>query len=205
MEEKTINEKESLEIISRMIQSSKDKMRVGSGNELLYYGYAAAILGVAVQTMFAITSNPTWCWLWMLMFVAWLFRSLSIRGKRSEVKTYTDKMMEQVWTVIGCMFVLTTIVFMVLMFIYHQGGLMSFLMPLSIIYCGIGVSITGIIIKERWVEFLPILSFVIAFYMFAAFIIKIHPIIPWHLEMSLAFIIASVIPGHILNHKAKKQ
>jgi hypothetical protein len=114
-------------------------------------------------------------------------------------------MMEQVWTVIGCMFVLTTIVFMVLMFIYHQGGLMSFLMPLSIIYCGIGVSITGIIIKERWVEFLPILSFVIAFYMFAAFIIKIHPIIPWHLEMSLAFIIASVIPGHILNHKAKKQ
>jgi hypothetical protein len=84
MEEKSINEKESLEIISRMIQSSKDKMQVGSGNGLLYYGYAAAILGVAVQAMLSITSNPMWCWLWMLMFVAMLFRSLSTRGKRSE-------------------------------------------------------------------------------------------------------------------------
>jgi hypothetical protein len=193
MEEKSINEKESLEIISRMIQSSKDKMQVGSGNGLLYYGYAAAILGVAVQAMLSITSNPMWCWLWMLMFVAMLFRSLSTRGKRSGVKTYTDKMMEQVGTVIGCMFVLTTIVFTTFMFIYHQGGLMSFLMPLSILYCGIGVSITGIIIKEKWVEFLPVLSFVIAFYMFAAFIIEIRPIIPWHLEMSLAFIIASFL------------
>jgi len=205
MEEKSINEKESLEIISRMIQSTKDNMQTGRGNDSLYFGYTAAALGVAVQAMLTITSNQMWCWLWMLMFVAWLFKSLSTKGKRSDFKTYTDKVVEQVWMVIGSMFILSTIVFMVFMFIYHQGGLMSFMMPLSIIYCGVGISITGIIIKEKWMEFLPILSFVIAFYMFAACCIKICPVIPWHLQMSLAFIIMSVIPGHILNHKAKKQ
>jgi hypothetical protein len=205
MEEKSINEKESLEIISRMIQSTKDNIQAGQGNDLLYYGYFTALLGVLVYAVLAITSNPMWNWLWMLMFVAWLFRSLSTRGKRSDVKTYTDKVVEQVWTVVGCMFIVTVIVLTVLTFIYHQGGLMSFMMPLSIIYVGMGVSITGIVIKEKWVEFLPIASSVIAFYMLASCAPNVSTIISPHLLMSLAFIIMSAIPGHILNNKCNKQ
>ena len=38
MEEKTLNEKESLEIITRMIQETKNKLEVGDGNMLLLWG-----------------------------------------------------------------------------------------------------------------------------------------------------------------------
>ena len=34
MEEKTLNEKESLEIITRMIQETKNKLEVGDGNKI---------------------------------------------------------------------------------------------------------------------------------------------------------------------------
>ena len=39
MEEKKLNEKESLEIITRMIQETKNKLEVGDGNMLLLWGY----------------------------------------------------------------------------------------------------------------------------------------------------------------------
>ena len=39
MEEKTLNERESLEIITRMIQETKNKLEVGDGNILLIWGY----------------------------------------------------------------------------------------------------------------------------------------------------------------------
>ena len=35
MEEKKLSEKESLELISRMIQTTRENMQVGSGNQFL--------------------------------------------------------------------------------------------------------------------------------------------------------------------------
>ncbi len=39
MEDRKLSEKESLDIITQMINSSKRNMKVGSGNVLLYWGY----------------------------------------------------------------------------------------------------------------------------------------------------------------------
>lgn len=38
MEDRKLSEKESLDIITQMINSSKRNMKVGSGNVLLYWG-----------------------------------------------------------------------------------------------------------------------------------------------------------------------
>ena len=37
MEDRTLNEKESLELITRMIQNSKKNLEVGSGNIFLFH------------------------------------------------------------------------------------------------------------------------------------------------------------------------
>ena len=39
MEEKKITEQESLELIARMIESTKENLEVGRGNRFLYFGY----------------------------------------------------------------------------------------------------------------------------------------------------------------------
>ena len=81
--------------------------------------------------------------------------------------------------------------------------LMILMMPLSLIYVNIGVSITGIILKDKWMTFLPLVSQLIAFYMLVAIMNNI-PNILLNLLMSFAFIVSMVIPGHILNYKMHK-
>lgn len=42
----------------------------------------------------------------------------------------------------------------------------SLMVPLTIVYAGIGTSITGMLIKENWLTYPPLVGLVIATYMF---------------------------------------
>lgn len=46
MEERLLNEKESLELITQMINSSKKNMEIGQGNYLLVWGYFTTALSI---------------------------------------------------------------------------------------------------------------------------------------------------------------
>ena len=46
MEDRKLSEKESLDIITQMINSSKRNMKVGSGNVLLYWGYFGTVANI---------------------------------------------------------------------------------------------------------------------------------------------------------------
>lgn len=46
MEEKKLSERESLELISQMIHSTRKNLEVGSGNQFLYWGYFTTALSV---------------------------------------------------------------------------------------------------------------------------------------------------------------
>ena len=71
MEERLLNEKESLELITQMINSSKKNMEIGQGNYLLVWGYFTTALSIILFTLIALTHNMIWSWGWMLMFVMW--------------------------------------------------------------------------------------------------------------------------------------
>ena len=80
-----------------------------------------------------------------------------------------------------------------------------FVMPLSLLYIGIGVSITGIILQERCMIYTPLVAFVIAFYMLGVLAVpNITPDIWWNLYFGIAIILMQIVPGHVLNCKAKK-
>ena len=51
MEEKKLNEKESLELITQMIRQSRKNIGTGSGNRFLLYGYLAVVLAVVVLSL----------------------------------------------------------------------------------------------------------------------------------------------------------
>lgn len=203
MEEKKINEKESLELISQMIQSTKEYIEVGRGNHFLYGGYFTAALAVVVHVVYKITDYSGW--LWMLMFVLWIFMKIFNRHKRHAVMTYTNKVMNHVWYVIGSMFIVTFAVIFTLALIYNNYKPLELMMPLSAIYVGIGVSMTGIIVQNKWIANLPFFGIGIGLYMLTALYLNIHSTISWNLLFGLSFIIMMAIPGHILNKKEKKE
>ncbi|RHJ93463.1 hypothetical protein [Parabacteroides bouchesdurhonensis] len=205
MEEKQLNEKESLELIAQMINSSKRNMKVGSGNKLLYWGYFTAILSIALFSLVSLTHNLMWSWGWMLMFAVWPIISYKQKKQPPMVVTYTDKVISQVWQVMGCMFVITFITIGIIeVFIAEHIDFIQML-PLSLLYAGLGVSITGIIVQERWMIYTPLVAFVIAIYMLTLLTLDGKVTILWYLYFGLSFVIMMIIPGHIVNHKAKKQ
>ena len=67
MEEKTLNEKESLEIITRMIQETKNKLEVGDGNMLLLWGYVSVCTAILVYALLLWVQTPQVNWLWFLI------------------------------------------------------------------------------------------------------------------------------------------
>lgn len=73
MEEKRLSEKESLELISRMIQTTRENMQVGSGNQFLYWGYFTAALSVILFMLVYYTGDSRWSLGWFGMFLFWFY------------------------------------------------------------------------------------------------------------------------------------
>jgi len=205
MEEKKLNEKESLELIARMINSSKENMEIGKGNYLLFWGYFTAALSILLFALVHFTQNHIWSWGWMLMFAMWPIIAYKQKQKPPRVITYTDKVISQVWQVMGCMFILTFLTTGAVEIIFASHVDFILMLPLSLIYAGLGVSITGIIVQERWMTYTPLVAFVVAIYMLTMFTLDGKITILWYLYFGLSFVFMMIIPGHIVNHKAKKQ
>lgn len=205
MEDKKLNEKESLALITQMINSSKENMEIGQGNIMLIYGYFTTALSIVLFVLISLTHNFIWSWGWMLMFVMWPIMSYRQRQRPPKVVTYTDKVISKIWQVMGWMFIVTFLTIGIIEFSFARYIDFILMLPLSLIYCGIGVSITGIIIQERWMTYTPQIAFIIAIYMLTMLMIGEKATTLWYLYFGLSFVFMMIIPGHIVNNKAKKQ
>lgn len=203
MEDRKLSEKESLDIITQMINSSKRNMKVGSGNVLLYWGYFTVLLSVVISSLIVYTQNYIWSWGWMLMFAVGPVISYKQRGCEPAVVTYTDKTISSVWQVFGCMFGLTFVLIAAFCVLYEQSVNFILMLPLSLLYCGLGVSINGIILREKWMIYSPVVAFVLVIYMLMSLINHGPVTVLWYLYFGLSFVVMMIIPGHILNNKAK--
>lgn len=204
MEERKLTGEESLELISRMIQETKRHIVVGRGNKFLIYGYMAAGLSVVIYALVRFTGSPAWNFGWFLMFLPAIVSLFGYRGAAPEVVTYTDRVVGQIWRIVGALFGLTVIV-MTGMSLLFGGVDFSLMLPLSILYAGIGTSVTGIVIKEPWLTLMPLAGFVLAIYMLMAYSLGNGPQVVWNLYFGLSFLIMMVIPGHVLNDKSKRE
>ena len=139
MEDRKLSEKESLDIITQMINSSKRNMKVGSGNVLLYLGvFYRALIGRDILFDSVYAKNYIWSWGWMLMFAVGPVISYKQRGCEPAVVTYTDKTISSVWQVFGCMFGLTFVLIAAFCVLYEQSVNFILMLPLSLLYCGFG-------------------------------------------------------------------
>ena len=203
MEEKKFTEKESLELISHMIQATRKTLVKNQGNYFIIYGYTAAILSVIIYTLLRMIPTPWWWAGWFLMFLPVII--LLLKGKRNSptVVTYTDSMVNKVWQVVGTLFSLTVLVMLALSLLVGKCDFMLML-PLCLLYASIGTAITGLVIREKCLSYTPFAGFVFAIYMLMNYTINNSIDIRWNLYFGLSFVIMMIIPGHVLNNKSEK-
>lgn len=67
MEERKINEKESLELISQMIKNTQQKLEKHNGMPFLVWGYAAVFVSVLIWALLKNSQDYHWQFLWFLI------------------------------------------------------------------------------------------------------------------------------------------
>lgn len=190
MEKLKMNEKESLDIITTMIQETRDYIHKGVGNTQLLWGYLTVFvsLGVYFGWHYAHSQWVTLGW-WLIPLIGWPAMYFLMRHQPRKVITIIDKIIGKVWMVIGISATITPIV--------------AFLMPSNILFVealliSIGIAITGLILNMK-VCYIPgfigiLLSFTLLW------VRGIDQI----LIFALLFAIFLIIPGHIMNCMANK-
>lgn len=203
MKENTFSEHDSLELIAQMIRQSKKNMKVGSGNILLYYGYPALLLSVAIYLLVHLTGKPIWSALWFLMFVPAIW--IGAKKKKSEVcvVTHMDKAIDSIWSILGKIFFLSVICIAILGYFIGNFNF-ALMLPLSLLYASIGIAITGIITNFKLMIYTPLVAFAFAIYMLVSMVANIAVVDWWNLLFGVSFLVMMVVPGHLLNHKIKE-
>jgi len=208
MDEKRINQQESLEIISEMISRTKQSLCIGSGNILLMWGYVTVAVAVLVGAMLLITHNPAVNWLWFLIWI--VGGSLTPRMVRRErgksgVVTYPMALSSGLWQIVGFSALACLVLCLGFMLVGGKDAWPTMLL-FALLLVGFGVAAQGIIVKERSMVFggcAGILAGIVTGCCLSAHV-PLH--VRWYLPMLIAtFVCMMIIPGHILNHKAKKE
>ena len=199
MEERKLNEKESLELIAQLIQNSKKNLQVGRGNQFILWGWLGAITSLAVMAMLMWTKNPAWNWLWFAIpVIGWPLMMWQMKKEEKPVVTFTDKVLKAVWMSIGSIGMLGTF----LMAIYAKN--MMLMLPGVSILIAIGVFITGAILDDRALKTRTIGALLLIM-MASCHIVFMQDDFYWYyITFSLGFIVMLVMPGYHLNKEAKK-
>lgn len=204
MKEKLFSEKDSLELISQMLKQTRQNLEVGSGNIFLYYGYAALVISLLVFVLVFFTENPVWAALWFIMFIASFLIQRKAEKNKPHAITYMDKAISNTWSVLSVLFLLTVLAIVALG--WYMGRFEFVLMlPLSLLYAGIGSSITGVIINVRALIYTPLVAFIIGIYMLVELLAGGEPTAYWHLYFGMSFVLMMIIPGHLINRKSIQQ
>ena len=206
MEDKKLTEKESLEVITSMIARTKVRY-LGSGNILLMWGYLAVFTSILVWILLAATRQNVWNWLWFAIPVIGmpLTSIMARREKRTDgVVTYSDKITSHLWSIFGVSEIVLTLICLGFSLF---GGIKCWtaMIVYTIIAAPFAEIAQGLIVKEKSLTWGGIVGLAIGMVLVCCVTGKIPLLANWFMPLFILFwVVMMIVPGHIINHKAKK-
>lgn len=187
-----LNEEESMALIAEMIRNTQRKMERGAGTPILVWGYATVLATLAVWAGVTFTGDYRAQFLWFLIPVIGLTWMLFQRRQPPEVRTYVDKVVSYIWIVMGWSgFIVSCLSFL--------GAIQATILFIITLMMGQGSVLTGLVTRFR-----PLIIGGIVALLLSVALLYLHTLGPHLLIFALAFVAMGIIPGHILNRRAKK-
>jgi len=190
MEDKILNEKESLELISQMIRNTQQRLKEGNGKPFLIFGYTTIAISMIVYSLLTLTQSNLSHLAWFgIPVIGFVIMYLSKKNEVKYSKTYIDRIVINIWTVIGAsvMFVSIAAIFVRIP-----------VMPLLILLLGIATTLTGLTIRFKPVIFCGV------FGMASCVLPYVMNGYNQVLMYAICIFVMMVIPGHILHLKSRK-
>lgn len=208
MEERNITEAESIEIITSMISRTKERLVKGCGNILLMWGYVSVAVAALIWVLLVTTKHPAINWLW---FLIWLIGGTAtpIMAKRQRremgVMSYTDRLTSNMWSVVGWSAIAS--VFLCLGFLLIGGkDSWSMMLAFALIIVPMAEIMQGLIIKEVSLIAGGGIGLLIGLFTVCCISAHVALMATWFMPLFIiAFAAMMIVPGHILNAKAKRE
>ncbi len=203
MDDKKLNERESLELITEMIERTKQRY-VGDGNIMLVWGYTSVAVAVLIWVLLAVTGNPAWNWLWFLIWIIGLGGSKLIsRNEREKfgVKSYSDKMTSNLWSVVGWTAIVSSLLCFAFMFFLGVNSWLT-MMVFALVIVPFAEIAQGIMVKEKTLIAGGAVGLLAGLITICCITGGVGLKASWFMPMFIVvFIAMMIIPGHILNRK----
>jgi len=202
MTEKRLNEKESLELIIRMIRNTQQNIGVGNGNQFIVWGVSILAVSLIYVVLDIMTTNMPINFVWFFIPVFGYIWNKAIT-KNEKVFTHMDKLLKLTWGVCGVLCISTPIIIILInhfaseFLIFSVGSFFSIIPIVEIIIVSIGISVSGVILNSKYIIIAGIVGFAISFFTQ----LRIPHIIP--IAYALWSLTCLIIPGLILKYKTK--
>lgn len=191
MEDKKLNEQESLELIAQMIRNTKTRVKKNGGLPFLIWGYTTVVVSILVWYVVVSTRRYEWQCLWFLLpAVSCTLTYFMVRkDKEPVVKTFVDQVIKYIWMIFGWTVFLVSCLGMI-----RQMPILF----LILLLLGMGTMLTGLIVRFKPViigGLFGMLSSLLCLWLEGTDQI---------LAFAPAFIFMMIIPGHIMNRMSSK-
>lgn len=207
MEERTLTEKESLEVITSMIRRTKERY-IGDGNIMLMWGYLVAVVSILVWIMLVVTREGYWNWLWFAIpLIGGIATPIMARRQQREsgVKTFSDKVTSRLWTIAGLSEFVAMTVCLVIQCLTGTSCWLAML-AYSLIAMPMAEIAQGLFVEEKSLTVGGIIGLFIGIVTVCCISDGIPLGANWYMPLFIfAFVAMMIIPGHILNHKASRE
>ena len=145
MEDKNLDANQRIELIQQMIRGTRRRLSFGSSNLFLLWGYLLAATAIVIFVLLKTTDCRAWLWLWLPAAatggaVTWWHN----RFRAPQVKSYTDRLLEQIWSCIASLVVLSAI-----LICGYDPWAVDPLFP-ALLLIGAGLFISGQVIRNKY-------------------------------------------------------
>lgn len=207
MEEKKISERESLAIINEMIERTKERYVPGDGNIMLMWGYVTVVVSALVWELLVLTHNPAVNWLWFLLWIIGGIATPVMARKESMkkgAKSYTDKVVSGIWSMVGYSAIAAT--FCCLGFLLICGiDAWSAMLVFALVIVACAEIVNGIVVKEKSLIWGGAIGLLAGIFTLCCISGNVQLVATWYMPIFItAFICMMIIPGHLINHKARR-
>lgn len=211
MEEKKLDAQESIELITRMIRNTRQRLERHSGRPFLIWGYTTVAVSLLNYSLNIAGADPAWSLSWFLIPVLGiLLMRLFPEKKSSEPRTEIDRIVNALWIV--CSLALVPIF---LFSFLHGLSYRPSLFALITLVMAIGTAATGLIVRSKVYTVAGFLAMAgTAAIALWDFYLKQLPD-PQQIDCRMLnneilifaaiFVVMMVIPGHIINRRSRHE
>lgn len=191
--EKKFNEEDSMLVIRQMIEQAKGNLSAGEGKYFIIWGYIITIACLAHYITIKFMDINLSGYIWTILPALGVIISVYLGWKDSKkvhVKTYIGTMISRIWLGFACM------AFLIAFLLSGKHGI--FIYPgISLVYA-YATFLSASAYKLNWMYISSAICLV------CVILYRFLPFAEYPLLMGTMLLCGNLIPGHIINYKARK-